>query len=91
MIDLGRAQESRILAHVVVPVEADVAEGDLHELAHRVAHAGRHDEVVGLILLQHQPHRAHVVAGKPPVALCVEVAEAEVIGQPQLDARHRRR
>ena len=33
------------------------------------------DEVVGVVLLQHQPHRAHVVAGKAPIAARVEVAE----------------
>ena len=75
MIDLGRAQESRIQPDVLVPVQSDVIEGDLHQLAHRVALAGRDDVVVGLVLLQHQPHRAHVVAGEAPVALRVEVAE----------------
>ena len=50
--------------------------------------AGR-DHVVDrrVVLLQHQPHRAHVVAGEAPVALRVEVAEAELVRQPELDAR----
>jgi hypothetical protein len=33
------------------------------------------DVVVALVLLQHHPHRAHVVARKSPVATRVEVAE----------------
>ena len=72
---LPRDAERRIDAHVLLPVETGVTERDLHELLHRVADAGRDDVIVGLVLLQHQPHRAHVVAGKAPVATRVEVAE----------------
>ncbi len=49
--------------------------------------AGRHHEVVGLVLLEHQPHRLDVVAGEAPVALGVEVAEVELLVEPVLDAR----
>ena len=38
------------------------------------------DEVVGLVVLEHQPHRFHVVAGETPVTLGVEVAEAQLGG-----------
>ena len=50
--------------------------------------SGRDHVVVGLVLLQHQPHRAHVVAGEAPVALRVEVAQAQLAREPELDARH---
>ena len=50
---------------------------------------GGDDVVVGLVLLQHQPHRLHVVAGVAPVALGVEVAEHELVLQAELDPRHR--
>ena len=50
-------------------IEADVAERGVDQIADRVAHAGRDDVVVRLVLLQHQPHRADVVAGEAPVAL----------------------
>ena len=43
--------------------------------SHRVALAGRDDVVGRLVLLQHQPHRADVVAGVAPVAPGVEIAE----------------
>jgi hypothetical protein len=33
----------------------------------------------GVIALQHQPHRAHVVLGVAPVPLRVEVAEAQIL------------
>ena len=66
---------------MLLPVEAGVREGDLHEVADRVANAGGDDVVLGAILLQHQPHRADVVAGEAPVAAGVEVAEAERVRQ----------
>ena len=69
---------------VVLPVEADVAEGDLAELAHRVRLAGGDHVVVGLVLLEHQPHGLDVVAGEAPVALGVEVAEAQLVARPSL-------
>ena len=63
-------------------------EGDLAGAADGVRLAGRDHVVVRLVLLQHQPHRAHVVAGEAPVALRVEVAEAKLGGRAELDARH---
>ena len=63
-------------------------EGGVHQVLHGVGDAGGNHVVVGDVLLQHQPHRADVVAGKPPVALRVEVAERQMIGLPQLDLRH---
>ena len=48
--------------------DAHLGESPLYELAHRVLLAGGDDVVVGLVLLQHQVHGAHVVAGVAPVA-----------------------
>ena len=74
---------------MLLPVQLEVAEDLLHELAHRVGLAGRDHEVVRLVLLEHQPHRLDVVLGKAPVALGVEVAQVQLLLQPQLDARRR--
>ena len=90
-IDLGRAEELVVDDDVVLVVRARrCANATSHELAHRVRLAGGDDVVVGLVLLQHQPHRPHVVAGEAPVALRVEVAEAQLLVEPELDARDRR-
>lgn len=51
--------------------------------------AGGDDDVVRLVLLQHQVHGLDVVAGVAPVAERVEVAEVEVPFEPEQDARHR--
>ena len=56
VVHLGRAQERGIDPDVLLPVEAGVREGDLHEVADRAADARGDDVVLGAILLQHQPH-----------------------------------
>ena len=61
----------------------------LDELLHAVQLAGRDHVVVRLVLLEHQPHRAHVVAGVAPVAPRVEVAEPELACEPERDRRRR--
>src|SRR5581483_5184413 len=66
-------------------VESDVAEGRLDEVADTVRDAARDDVVVRLLLLQHQPHRADVVAGVAPVAARLEVAEPELSFEPEAD------
>ena len=45
----------------------------------------RDDVVVRLVLLQHEPHRAHVVPGVAPVAPGVEVAERHVALEAEAD------
>ena len=60
-------------------LDTDLAERQAHELLDAVCLAGGDDVVVGLVLLQHQPHRLHVVAGIAPVALGVEVAEHDLV------------
>ncbi len=61
----------------------------LDELLDRVRGSGGDDEVVGLVLLQHHPHRLDVVAGVAPVALGVEGAHHELVLQSELDAGRR--
>ena len=87
VVDLGRPQELGVDDHMLVQVESRVLERDLDELAHRVLLAGRDHVVVGLVGLEHQPHRLDVVAGVAPVALRVEVAQPQLVGEAQLDAR----
>jgi hypothetical protein len=38
--------------------------------------AGADDVIVRLVLLQHQPHGADVIAGETPIALRLQVAQA---------------
>ena len=77
VVHFRRPKELGIETNVPLPIQLDVIERDLDQLAHRVTFAGRDDVVVGLSLLQHQPHRANVVAGKTPVATGIEIAERQ--------------
>ena len=70
---------------------ADVGKGPLDEFAHRVRLAGRQHVIVGLVLLQDQPHAFDIVARMAPVALGVEIAEIKLVLQPELDRGDRAR
>src|SRR6202162_4705761 len=43
--------------------------------------------IVRSFLLQHQPHRLHVVACEAPIARRLEVAQVQLVEQSELDAR----
>src|SRR5262249_350277 len=81
VVDLGRPQESRIRDHVPHRVHSGTLARDLDELANRMLISRRNDIVGWLVLLDHQPHRLHVVTGKPPITLGIEVAEPKLIGK----------
>src|SRR5262249_20858036 len=69
-------------------LEAGAAERALAELAHRVGFPGRDDVIVGLLLLEHEPHRLDVVLRVAPVAPRSEVAEVEAVLEAVPDAPH---
>ena len=66
-------------------LNSDFSERLLHEGADGVSLAGGEHIVVGLRLLQHQPHAAHIFARVAPVALGVEIAEIEPFLQSACD------
>jgi len=78
-VDLGGPLELGVDHHVLLPVQSGVVEGELHQVLDGMACARRHHVVVGLFLLEHEPHGLHVVAREPPVAPGVEVAEAQLL------------
>src|SRR5579864_4068648 len=57
-------------------------------MPHAMSDAGGDHVVVGRVLLQHEPHRAHIVPGKAPITLHVKIPHAQLLLQPELDARH---
>src|SRR5688572_6552977 len=71
VVDLRRTEVARIDLDVAVPVEIEVAERVVEEVAHGVRLTGRDHEVVGALLLEHEPHRLDVITGEAPVALGV--------------------
>ena len=59
--------------------DAKLGCGPGDELPDRVLLPGGDDEVLGLVLLQHQPLHLDIVLGVAPVAQRVEVAEVEAV------------
>ena len=107
IVDLGRAEIARIdpderlaglgvdaglLGALPAPCDLRSTSANARSTNSRTcAFAGREHVVVGLVLLQHQPHALDIVAGVAPVALGVEIAEIELLLQAEFDARHRAR
>src|SRR4029079_420222 len=59
-------------------IAADACEGPLHEFAHGMALARSEHVIVGLFLLQNEPHAAHEITGVPPVASRVEISQKQL-------------
>jgi hypothetical protein len=68
---------------VVGVIQADDFEGVIAELAHRPGLARTNYEIRRLVLLEHEPHRAHVVTGESPVPPSIQVAERDGLGETQ--------
>ena len=71
------SHELRITSYMVPPVESDVIERNVYEIADAMRYARRDYVVVGLLLLQHEPHRLDVVAGEALIASCIKIAEQQ--------------
>src|SRR5579871_2769496 len=68
-------------------LDSDLSESVRREIADERRLAGRQHIVVRLVLLQHEPHAADVLAGVAPVAPRAEVAQVEPVLQPVVDGR----
>src|SRR5919199_2585427 len=78
VVDLGGSLERLVHHDVIVDPHPGLVEGDVHALTNRVGLAGGDHEVLGVVLLEHEPHGLDVVLGIAPVALGVEVAERQL-------------
>ena len=87
MIDLGGPEEVLVDHDMIVPVEIDVFERQLQKFLYGMVFAGGDHVILGLVLLQHHPHRADVIAGEAPVAFGVQVAHMQFLHQAELDLR----
>ena len=69
-------------------IEPGPGEGHFQKLLHRVGLPGRHHIIVRLVLLEHPPHRLHVLGRVPPVPLRLQVSEIHLVLQASLDPGH---
>lgn len=88
VIDLGGAKVPLVNDDMVPPIESHIAERDFQELLHGVGLFSGHNIVIGLLLLQHQPHGFNVVPSEAPISGGLEVAQEELALEPDLDAAH---
>lgn len=56
-----------------------MVKSQVKELAHGVRFSGGDNEILGPILLQHQPHRLNIVRRMAPIALRVQIAKKELV------------
>src|SRR5215218_4078119 len=85
MLNLGGAEETRVGPNVGFGIEPGMLECHPHEVADAVRLAGGDHEILGLVLLEHQPHGLDVVLGVAPVALGIQVAEHKLVLKAELD------
>ena len=84
----GRLVDAFLIDALALPLQFDagVMEGQSAELPYRVALARGDDVVVGLVLLQDEPHALHIVARVTPVTQGIEVTQVEFVLQAVGDA-----
>lgn len=70
---------------MIVVVQVQVSEDLFQEVPDRMDFTGGDHEVVGFLVLQHQPHRLDVISGKPPVSFRVEVSQQKLFLQAEFD------
>src|SRR5205085_11045033 len=87
-IDLSRPKELGIDYDMSFVVEPDMGKRDPAHLPHGGCASGRHNVIVGGILLQLELHRCTVVADESPVASGVDVAQPQFLLLAELDARY---
>src|SRR5688500_8247402 len=85
---LGWAEKPRIDRDMIAVVQSDLRERELAEFTHGVRLAGGQHVIVRYRLLQHQMHAPYIIRCVPPVAPRVQVAEPQLVREPQFDTRH---
>src|SRR5262249_42572015 len=84
-VDLGRAVVAGIDLDMTLPVEPGDGKRSADKVTDGMGFARCDDVVIGLILLEHYPHRLDVFLGVAPVASSLEVPEHELVLASGLD------
>src|SRR5437588_11189758 len=91
MSDFCGAEIPRIDFNMITPVQLDLSKCFVEELLHAVRFSGRHNVIIRLRLLQHEPHRLYVVARVTAATSRFEVAHVESMLQAEFDSGGRAR
>jgi len=84
-VHVGGSQIGLIHVGVALPFQIHTPKRGLAQIADGMSASGRDDEIIRLVLLQHQPHRAHVVRRPTPIAFRVQVAQWQFVREPERD------
>src|SRR5437764_7059878 len=88
-IDFGRPEIAPVDLDMAPPVKAGRRKSELDEIPHTVRLPSGDDVVIGVLLLQHQPHRLDIISGKAPVTLRSEISQVELVLQAPADPADR--
>src|SRR5207302_9579968 len=91
MSDFCGAEIPRIDFNMITPVQLEVSKCFVEELLHAVRFSSRHNVIIRLRLLQHEPHRIYVVAGVTALTSRFEVAHVEPVLRAEFDSGGRAR
>src|SRR5207253_10633310 len=87
LIDFRGAKIARVDFDVPLPVDVHVPERFVEKVPNGMTFTRGNDEVVWPFHLEDAPHRIDVVLGETPISLRVQIAEEELVREPELDAR----
>src|SRR2546425_9433166 len=79
MLDLGWPKVTGVECDVIAPVEVHIRERLFDELTNRVSLTSPEHQVLGTLLLQHQPHTFDILRRVSPVTERVEIPEEEFL------------
>ena len=63
-------------------------EGQLAKLPDGMGFASGDDEIIGVILLEHEPHDFNIVRGVAPIAPCIQIPQIKFVLQAIPDPGH---
>src|SRR3954468_11636628 len=76
-VDLSWSLKFHIDLYEDLPIKVNRSECHATEVANGRSATSRDHKVVGIWLLQHEPHRLHVIRCIAPIPFCVQVPETE--------------
>src|SRR3989338_8650112 len=81
-----RTEEGLVYFYILFPIKSEAFERLFHKFAYRVRLPAPDDEIARRFLLEHQPHRLHIVPCKSPIALGVKIPKTQFFFKTELDA-----
>jgi hypothetical protein len=73
-VHLGRSLQLVARHHMIAIIEAGIGKRQLTKISHAGRPTSRHNVIVRLLLLEHQPHRTDVIFRMSPIPFRLEIA-----------------